>query len=864
MTTRRYDLNTGIETSDTPTVTDPSSSTDIMSKGYADKTYAARQYWGHAVADTTALKAIGTTGDAQRYDQQIVLKDDDNTLWKFDAASSATEDGTTVIAPNTGTGRWLICSGGTGGATAGASSLELLQYKAEAEGFGIATREFDNAVVNSSRDIPLHTYFTGYLMENYTSGSSSMKIVWNPLTLNSSDKNYDATTNWGVFAAGATLTASATPTPKVGSNVLKFDKNNTGVSAAIRYSYGSSIGSVGGNTRLWFWLYLPSITDLSKISVLIAQDSGGSNYAAFEKTTDYAGSALAVGWNLMFIDLAGTPSATGGTGWTPSQLFYWFYVYVFTGSAATTYTGIAVDAIYFSHKDIADVNFNGVELTGFDTSNKNNFIIDVSNTRYDGPVTLDATVAQNYTAGISNADAARFKRSTLTWSTGGFIGFDSTLSSGTISTQQEVRLIKQFRESLSGNLSGFVDMYTPQVYKVTSVGGSTIAVEDPANTIANLKNGDEIHIFETIRNAGEITFAHRATRSMTADATHSSGTSTLTVSPTSIAVGDYVVKQNLDVKASLVAKAADESFSAMSYDTSPNGVQLINQGRAVPNPAYLIGMYDLGNANETLAKRDRSGMGYDLTKVGSPNLTDTFSRGRFSYSGITASNYLRGSAGTQAIYNADAGRETIQVSLWFYFDAINASGRHLVNCFTYNGATDYRGWTIEVGGTTAALYLNYWNSSATPSAQAITSAMTAGTWNHCVIQVKGTVTQNVYLNGVKFTTTAGAISGAVSTTAFYFGARQASTTVDSSIDSAALNMKMADALVWRGGPLLTDAQVSALYNAGAPVPTGFFPVLRNEYELTGQSGQKLSMKATLSRTTTAVSPAILDLGAIKQ
>jgi hypothetical protein len=76
-------------------------------------------------------------------------------------------------------------------------------------------------------------------------------------------------------------------------------------------------------------------------------------------------------------------------------------------------------------------------------------------------------------------------------------------------------------------------------------------------------------------------------------------------------------------------------------------------------------------------------------------------------------------------------------------------------------------------------------------------------------------------------------------------------------------LRIADAIIWRDGPLLTQAQVNAIYNAGAPVPTGFYPVVRNEYSLTGQSGQKLSMKAALSRSTTAVSPQILDLGAIK-
>jgi hypothetical protein len=142
--------------------------------------------------------------------------------------------------------------------------------------------------------------------------------------------------------------------------------------------------------------------------------------------------------------------------------------------------------------------------------------------------------------------------------------------------------------------------------------------------------------------------------------------------------------------------------------------------------------------------------------------------------------------------------------------------------------------------------------------------MSNGSWNHIVGQFKGTVIQTVWLNGVKTTNSSpAAISGAVANNgnSLIIGAHDPTPSV--ATGEPITGMKMADLLLWRGGSVLTDAQILALYNAGAPVPTGFFPVVRNEYSLTGQSGQKLSMKATLSRSTTAVSPQILDLGAIK-
>ncbi len=863
MTTRRYDLNTGIETSSTPTVSDPSTSTDIMSKGYADTTYARRQYWGHAVADTTALKALGTTGDAQRYDLQVILKDDDNTLWKFDSSSSATEDGISVIQPTTGTGRWLAVSGGSGGSGGGASGLEALQNKMEAETFGIATREVDNSVSNSTKDIPYHTFFTGYLIENYTSGGASVKAVWNPIVIYDSDKNYDSITNWAVVGAGATLAATAGST-KVGSNHFSFDKNGTAVDASIRHTLAAQTLNVGGNYRVWFWVDMPSVTGLSNVHLKI-MGAATTDFSRWNLTTDYAGNAIATGYNLFFVDIKNTAaSTTGGTAWTTSQLARYVEIGVTTSSAGQTYTGIKFAGLWFSHGDIANVNFNGSEMTGFDTSNKNNFVLDVSNTRYDGVLTLDSTVAQNYTAGISNSDACKLQRSTLTWSTGGSIGFDSTLSSGAISLAQEVRLVKQFRESLSGNVSAFVDMYSPQVYKVTAVGASTIDVEDPANTSANLLNGDSIHIFERIANAGEVTFALRATRAMTAGASHSSGTTTLTVTTTSIAVGDYVAKQHLDVKASLVGKSVDESFTTMSYDTTPNGVQLIDQGRAVPNPNYVWGMWDLGNANETLARQDRSGNGKHLVKVGSPNYTSDFKRGRYSITGLTTANYFRAPASTSG--EMDGSGEQVQYSFWVYFDTAVAGDRQCVSQFQSNGGGTYFGFNCLITGSAATMSSRFYATSGSPSSTLSTSnSMSNGTWNHVVLQVESSVTQKIYLNGTLSSTTAAGIStGHATAPAFYLGNFQDGATIDSSISGGTnTGMKLADLITWRGGPLLTQAQVNAIYNAGAPVPTGFYPVVRNEYSLTGQSGQKLSMKATMSRSTTAVSPQILDLGAIK-
>jgi len=584
-----------------------------------------------------------------------------------------------------------------------------------------------------------------------------------------------------------------------------------------------------------------------------------SNYRTWTTSTDYAGNALATGWNLIFVDIS-TGGSASGSGWTYTALSRYQEIFVTTSSAAQTYSAILLDGIWFSHGAISDFGTIGLQFTGFNNSTKHDFIFDSANTRHDGPLTLDATVAANYTAGIGNADQTRFLRSTMEWTNNGAIGFESDFSSGTISTEQEVRLLKQFRESLSGNLGAFVDLYTPQVYKVTAVGGSTIDVDDPANTSANLLNGESVHIFETIRNAGEITFALRATRAMTGNASHSTGTTTLTLTTTSIAVGDYVVKQHLAVAASLVGKSSDESYSSMSYDTTPNGAQLIDQGRAIPNPGNLYASWALGDFNETLALRDRSGNGRNLTKVGSPNLADSFQRGRYSGTSFSTSNYLRMSGSTIATLNSNAF--LVQTSLWFYFDASNANDRALL-ITGHDQTGGGQGSIIYIPSTQVFVTSLFFNGGGSTSS-VNSGTLTPGTWNHILVQTKSGVNQNIYLNGVLNSTTAGtAGANGTSQSAVYVGVWSNSSTLDGGLQYGASGLKIADVHIWRDGALLTQAQVNQLYNAGAPVPTGFFPVCRNELALTGQSGQKLSMRARMSRSTTAVNPQILDLGIIK-
>jgi len=70
--------------------------------------FKVQQSWigASTVATRTALKALAA---ADRYNGQLVLVQEDNSLWRFNSASSATEDTADelVQTPGAGTGRWI-------------------------------------------------------------------------------------------------------------------------------------------------------------------------------------------------------------------------------------------------------------------------------------------------------------------------------------------------------------------------------------------------------------------------------------------------------------------------------------------------------------------------------------------------------------------------------------------------------------------------------------------------------------------------------------------------------------------------------------------------------------------------------------
>lgn len=110
MATRAYDFLQSFTTSTSPVPGTPSNDNDVVNKGYADDTYARRASFYDKSANNAAIKAIAS---ADRSDGQITLNMASDSFYRFNSASTATDDADTVLAPDSGTGRWLKISGGT-------------------------------------------------------------------------------------------------------------------------------------------------------------------------------------------------------------------------------------------------------------------------------------------------------------------------------------------------------------------------------------------------------------------------------------------------------------------------------------------------------------------------------------------------------------------------------------------------------------------------------------------------------------------------------------------------------------------------------------------------------------------------------
>lgn len=850
MATRTYNFITGIETSDAPSAATPSATGDILTLGFANTTYARRRDWGFPAANYAALTAIGTSGDNQRYDNQARLVVDTNEVWVFDADSVATPDGTTILQPDSGSGRWLIASAaGNGGGGGGANALDLLAMKLEQEATDGKQVKLDNSAGQSFWREPSYDYISGSLLESYTSGGSSMTVVWNPQVVRNADQNIDSTTSWTAVGAGASLTTSATA--KTGSNSLQFDKNNTATNAGIRFDRGSQDFNVSAHWRCFFYINLPSLTGLSNV-YLRMYDSGTTNYNEYRATTNYAGTALATGWNLIFFDLTQTASATGGTGWpNKNTLSRYIEIGVNTSSSAQTYTAILVDSLYFSFGEVRRLAVPGSEMSLFDSSNKNNIVFSGSNVSGDGVLTLANSISTSYTGGLGGSGAGRIKRNTVEFVQN--VGaFDTDLSSGPIANSQEYRISGDMRESQSGSYQAFLDVIQSEIFEVKRISGTNVSGEDFGNVSANCVSGNTFDIFETAYRDGTAYYIHKGQAVLTGNSSYDSTNSFINLpfsSVSLITVGDTLAKKGVTGQISVSASGGDETFLAENRIATPNGVEIVDGGSVIPQAPSVYGYYTVGGVTSAAARKNQFGYGADLGVVGTGlNFQAEFQEGFYAASNFSNSNYL--DFGTTTLHGDN---EFIQLSFWFYPGvAFTGTLRTIFEGFTTNSDN---AWHVYMNSSDDNIRFQRTNSGVTTVDQAL-GVLTVNRWHFIALGFQTNVAGYAYVNGNYFAMTSGAYGGAGGNV--LVGRRSGTGSPLNALD------RISNILVLRDGQTFSRAQLDVIYNNGEFRPYQFGKIVRHRHELTTGSGRRLSYKANLVKNTSVfASPRLVRMGVIK-
>lgn len=121
---RISDFLVQIQTSSPPTPATPTTSTDVLTKAYAEANFAPIAGQGAPVASNSALRSVGPS---DRYMGQERIVTGTGVFWWYDSGSTATDDDQTVLLPSDapGTGRWLAGTGGSGGAASEWTNIPL-------------------------------------------------------------------------------------------------------------------------------------------------------------------------------------------------------------------------------------------------------------------------------------------------------------------------------------------------------------------------------------------------------------------------------------------------------------------------------------------------------------------------------------------------------------------------------------------------------------------------------------------------------------------------------------------------------------------------------------------------------------------
>jgi hypothetical protein len=684
-----------------------------------------------------------------------------------------------------------------------------------------------------SGDTIYDAYYTGFingitqqkaiLLDAYTSGTTTIKLVMNALPVNTADFYTDASTGWSLGGQGGTLGTSASS--KVGANAISFNKSGTaGLTGFI--SRTTSIPYVGNNTKHLFWVFVPTPAGGGTVTNVFVQiGTTSANFSQFNLTTTESGGGITTNaYNLFSVDVAGTPSSTTGTPWTTTTTPTWYAVGVTVSTNATTLTGILIDGVFFGDSTSLGVQ-PGMELTIYNTSTKDNFILDSSNTKINGTLTMAASVGNSYAA---TNTATFIQRSTLSIAANNFFGQMPQSSYGGTTAEERV-VIPLNTAASSSNIEGFVDVNTGYFFPVITVNaGVSIVVAAGSDIHTYYQSGCTLDIFQTIGDSNGNPFYKQRTGQTyvsTGAATNSSGNITIPMTnTTNIVVGDYVAKRVADLQISTTASGVNESFSSMTLSR----VEVINPIVVIPDPSHIYGYYTLSN---DLTNKIANTIGSNMTVTGTVVQTNgNYFNGHSSSGSFTTSNFINLPNAQNLSGNATDTPSGMAISLWFRL------GGGINGCLICFDGNTTAGHTIQVN-TSNQVFLNHASTT-----DIISSAVTTNTWHHLYYYINSsTPTASMYIDGAFIGSSAvayaspGAISGELGVTGQGV--------------NALTNGFLADVVAWRSGPILTQQQILTLYNNGIPPVLLSGQAIRQRYLTTGVTASQLEAKATVTQVT---------------
>lgn len=846
MAIRQFDFNVNITTPTLPgSGGAPSGTSDLVTLGYASGAYTPREDVYGGVASIAALKAIAS---ASRFDEQLVWVSGVTSFYEFDSASVAVGDDDLIVEPTSGTGRWIKIEMAGGDAGGGAAGIETLEQKLDIEHSDIITAPIANSVGESfAKTIPESTL---WFMEDYTSPAVTIGAAVNPMWLSSSNKNFDGVTDW--TAIGSTDTANINveaTTKKLGTNALSWDKaGGTAVTSGVYIDLAAANAiNIGSHRYLLLYLNMPSITNFSSFRVRLgAEATVATNYREITLTTNSAGGAIGTGWNLILVDT--TSGVDVGTGWASTQLLRSIGFTVVVGSAAQTYTNIVVDSVVFSARDATTAVQKGDEFSIYDTSNTESFILSSASSNVYGLITLTSALANSYSGG----SAATIKRTNLDVSSKNVARMTDGLSGNAADLQTFRKKIILPDDLPSADVTITAAKTTNMAFEVATVPASgSITITDPLDLSAQWLSGDKYYVFEPVHSNGVKNYAFRdLTVTLSATGSASGGITTLTNSGSNsgVAVGDLVVKKELDLYVSLVDKTDDEAFGSA---LTPTDILMSDFGIPYPKASNVVGHWELGGGASGLV--NKKGYIESMQVAAGPiNTSRAFLNGKYGAGAFTTNQMIHLPTGEYDDLQGDTsiGNGTVSFSMWIYLVGTPAgTGVVLSHSSTSTAGNSWALSHLAAGNTLQMTIVG-------GSAIATTGSMVTSAWNHMAMQWTDNVSGSIWLNGVKTNFSSIAHTGAATGDRFAVGNYLNG-------NNPATHVYLADLVAWVGYNL-TDADVLSMYAAGTGGGlVGEYPVMRVRAEKTALSGQKLSVKAALSRATDAVNPGLRFIGAIK-